>query len=621
MLMRIGRRKYNVKAMDVESHNDEESIQKGETSIWLGCYIDENSKEEDEDSYFYSMEEWLDRLEKETTLSRDSKGSRRCTNLCIYIYNLSFEWSFILPKLLERGFTFKEKIEDEDSYVYNSVSTKSCSSVWTVSLKFGRRNGVVWIKDLAKIYGGGLGKVAKSFNLETQKGELDYRLNRLHNYKVTKEEKNYCFRDTRIIIDILLKMQEKEDKEFFKALSMASYSMRKLLKTGFPRAAKPYQEYRKLYPELDAKETEFLRQGVEGGITYAPAKWQFKVIDNKILHIDKHQMHPSSAYFNLFPYGKGEYFTGKPKLGRICACRIRISYSAVKLHSIIKLIGLDAIDDFELVVWDFEIPTMKKCYVNLEIEYIDGYAYKMKRLPWRKYYSDNYKKRLIAKKNHDDFNILFYKLLNNSSYGKHLEKPHNFTLINTINSFGIIDSIIEEKQEVEVNAKYTYLPVGSCIPAYSRVDLIETALLFGWEKITYFDTDSIFCLYDEDTEKVWQGLNQEDFLGGWGLEEIIDRAQFTAPKRYKTEVDGVLSVKAGGINFGNWLEDNGYVDDEGKPCMDSVPFEEINIISSSWQVQRAFRCKGGTLIQFQEKEMQVPSKYEGIYERNVIENG
>lgn len=607
--------------MDVESHNDEESIQKGETSIWLGCYIDENSKEEDEDSYFYSMEEWLDRLEKETTPSRDSKGSRRCTNLCIYIYNLSFEWSFILPKLLERGFTFKEKIEDIDSFVYNSVSTKSCSSVWSVSLKFGKRNGIVWIKDLAKIYGGGLGKVAKSFNLETQKGEIDYRLNRLHNYKVTKEEKNYCFRDTRIIIDILLKMQEKEDKEFFKALSMASYSMRKLLKTGFPRAAKPYQEYRKLYPELDAKETEFLRRGVEGGITYAPAKWQFKVIDNKILHIDKHQMHPSSAYFNLFPYGKGEYFTGKPKLGRICACRIRISYEAVKLHSIIKLIGLDAIDDFELVVWDFEIPTMKKCYANLEIEYIDGYAYKMKRLPWRKYYSDNYKKRLIAKKNHDDFNILFYKLLNNSSYGKHLEKPHNFTLINTINSFGIIDSIIEEKQEVEVNAKYTYLPVGSCIPAYSRVDLIETALLFGWEKITYFDTDSIFCLYDEDTEKVWQGLNQEDFLGGWGLEEIIDKAQFTAPKRYKTEVNGVLSVKAGGINFGNWLEDNGYIDEEGKPCMASVPFEEINIISSSWQVQRAFRCKGGTLIQFQEKEMQVPSKYEGIYERNVIENG
>ena len=621
MILRIGRRKFNVKAMDIESHNDEESIAKGETSMWLGCYIDENSKEENEDSYFYSMDEFLDRLEKESS-PRRVKDTRQCSNICIYIYNLSFEWSFILPKLLERGFTFKEKIEAKtDEFCYNSVSTKSCSSVWSVNLKFGKRNGLIWIKDLAKIFGGGLGNVAKAFNLETQKGEIDYRLNRLHNYTITKEEKNYCFRDTRIIIDILMKMQEKQDKEFFKALSMASYSMKLLLKRGFPRATKPYGEYRKLYPELDEAETNFLRRGVEGGITYSPTMFQYKVIDKPILHIDKHQMHPSSAYFNLFPYGKGEYFRGAPKLGRICACRIRISYDFVRLHSIIKLIGLEAIEDFELVVWDFEIPTMKKCYGNLKIEYIDGYAYKMKRLPWRQYYEDNYRKRLIAKKNNDKFYILFYKLLNNSSYGKHLEKPHNVTLINYINDFGIIDSIQEPKENIQINAKYTYLPVGSCIPAYSRVDLIETALKFGWEKITYFDTDSIFVLYDEETEKVWQSLNQKDFLGGWGFEELIDKAQFTAPKRYKTESEGVLSVKAGGINFNSWLLENDYTDEEGKPLMDEVPFDEINIISSTWQVQRAFRCKGGTLIQFQEKEMQVPKKYEEIYERNVLQNG
>lgn len=608
--------------MDIESHNDEESIAKQETGVWLGCYIDETSKVEDASSYFYSIEEWLDRLEEETKPARKSKernASRKCSNLVIYIYNLSFEWSFILPKLLERGFHYKIGIEKDDEYVFNSVSTKSCSSVWGVNLKFGKSYGSILIKDLAKIFGGGLGKVAKAFNLPTQKGEIDYRKNRLHNYVVTDEEREYCFKDTRIIIDILLKMQEKNDKEFFKSLSMASYSMKQLLKFGFPRAAKPYKEYRKYYPELNAEETDFLRRGVEGGITYAPSKWQYKIIEKPILHIDKHQMHPSSGYFNLFPYGEGEYFKGRPPMGRISACRIRISYDDVKLHSIIKLIGLDAIEDFELVVWSFEIPTMKKCYVNLEIEYLDGYAYKMRYLPWRKYYAYNYRERLKAKKRHDDFYILYYKLLNNASYGKHLEKPHNIDLENYINEFGIIDSLQHPKDKIEVSAKYTYLPVGSCIPAYSRVDLIETALLFGWEKIVYFDTDSIFCLYDEETKKVWDSLNQEDFLGGWGLEEIIDKAQFTAPKRYKLEVEGELTVKAGGINFGNWLSENGYVDDEGKPLMNDVPFDEINIISSSWKVQRAFRVKGGTLIEFQEKEVRVPDKYKEIYFKNTKE--
>ena len=617
MIQRIGRKNFKIYALDVESHNDEESIQKNETSIWLGCLIDDESKVNDDNSYFYTIEELLERLENLTKPKRSEKGSRKCKNLCIYIYNLSFEWSFILPKLLERGFIFNEAIDKDSEYCYNSVSTKSCSSVWNVNLKFGKNNGVVVFKDLAKIFGGGLANVAKAFKLETQKGEIDYRLNRLHGHIVTNEEKEYCFKDTRIIIEILQKMQERKDKDFFKSLSMASYSMKQLLKRGFPRAAKPYQEYRKYYPELEQAETEFLRRGVEGGITYAPKKFQFKDIKQKICHIDAHQMHPSSAYLNLFPYGKGQYFKGRPPVGRISACRILISYDDVRLHSIIKLIGIDAIEDFELVVWNFEIPTMKKCYVNLKIKYLDGYAYKMKMLPWRQYYADNYTKRLKAKAEKDAFYILYYKLLNNSSYGKLLEKPHNITLVNTINELGIIDSIPIPKEEIVENAKYTYIPVGSCIPAYSRVALIELALRIGWEKICYFDTDSIFFIWDKHTEYIWSKTNQKDFLGGWGLEEFIDRAMFAVPKRYKTETDGVLSVKAGGINFDKWLIDNEYTDDEGGACMGVVPFDEINIISSSWDVQRAFRCKGGTLIEFQTKEMQVPKKYEHIYNSNV----
>ena len=149
--------------------------------------------------------------------------------------------------------------------------------------------------------------------------------------------------------------------------------------------------------------------------------------------------------------------------------------------------------------------------------------------------------------------------------------------------------------------------------------MIELALRFGWEKIVYFDTDSIFCLYDEETKKVWSTVNQTDFLGGWGLEEIIDKAQFTAPKRYKLEVEGELTVKAGGINFGNWLLEKGYVDEEGKPYMNDVPFDEINIVSSEWKVQRAFRVKGGTIIEFQDKEIKIPEKYKGIYLKNIKE--
>lgn len=616
MIHRIGRRKYRVYAFDIETHNDDESIVKCESSMWLGCLIDENSKIDDEESYLYNMDDFIDKIDylSSPKKRRNHNDPKLCKNVCIYIYNLSFEWSFILPCLLKRGFKPVAKVSDESEMEYSSVSTKSVSSVWDVTLKFSKNHGKVVFKDLAKIYGGGLGNVAKSFNLETQKGSIDYRMNRLHGHVVTKEEKEYCFKDTRIIIEILLKLVD--DKEFWNVSSIASYSMKHLLQNGFKKTYKPYKEFRKMYPALSKEETDFLRKGVEGGITYATPKYQFLTINQKIYHIDIHQAHPYSAWKHLYPYGEGEYFTGQAPLGKISACRIRVSYNGVYLHSIIKLIGIDYITDYELVVWSFEIPVMKKCYKDLKIKYIDGYAYKMRFLPWRNYYAQNYKARLMAKKNGDAFNTMRYKLLNNSSYGKLLEKPHNEVLLNCINNLGIIDSIIEEKPENEqqVNAKYTYLPVGSSIPARTRCYLVSTALKFGWEKILYFDTDSIFILWDEEVEKIWQSneINKEDWLGGWDLEETLGKAQFTAPKRYKSQKIGeeTTKIKAGGINFDKYFEERGMSQNE-------VPFDEINIIDESYKVQRAMRCKGGTIIIFQDKKMSVQKKYKDIFDKNT----
>ena len=56
--------------MDIESHNDDESIAKKETSMWLGCFIDESPKLEDNESFFYTMDEFIDRLETMTSKKR-----------------------------------------------------------------------------------------------------------------------------------------------------------------------------------------------------------------------------------------------------------------------------------------------------------------------------------------------------------------------------------------------------------------------------------------------------------------------------------------------------------------------------------------------------------------------
>ena len=127
---------------------------------------------------------------------------------------------------------------------------------------------------------------------------------------------------------------------------------------------------------------------------------------------------------------------------------------------------------------------------------------------------------------------------------------------------------------------------------------------------------------------VWETINKEDFLGRWSLEEISDRAQFTAPKRYKLETEeGKVIIKAGGINFDffkqhTYQEEYEYNLSLGMTSKEAtnriqIPFDEVNIISSTWKVQRAYRVKGGTIIEFQDKAMDIQKKYSDIYNRNT----
>ena len=597
MIISLKRKQYTIKALDFETHNDDVSVKNRETGVWLGCYIDENSTEDDENSYIYSVKDLLNRINKDTENN---------SNLLVYIYNLSFEWSFILPVLLELGFQFRASIGSKDELVYTSITNKTVTSVWSATIKIGKKNGVCEFRDLAKLYAGGLANVAKSLGLPEQKVEgFQYNLDRRFDHVVTKGEKHYCFIDTKIVIDVVKIMYDKGDIDFFKSLSASSYSMLKLVSLGYKRSFKPYKSFRKDYPILDEKEIDFLGHAKAGGICYATPRYMFVNINKPILHIDAHQMHPSSAYLNYFPYGKGEYGVGYPKfeVTKMYILHVKVSYSGVKFHSIIKLIGNDITEDSELWLWDFELSLMYEVYNNLEVQYIDYYCYKSKVLPWRKFYRINYEMRKIAKSKKDMLESNRRKLLNNGSYGKMGENPHNIIFQNYIKSDGTIDSLEVPKDEPKAVAKYSYLPLNTAIPAYSRVCLIRTALKFGVENVIYFDTDSIFCIYNEQTQKVWESelINKKDELGGWGLEEISKSGQFTAPKRYKLLTnDNEVILKMAGIN-----------------TEETFPYEEINILDSTWEIKRAYKAKGGTVIDLQKKEMKVDKKYLSIYKNNI----
>lgn len=601
MKVKVGHRPFEVYAFDIETHNDDESIAKGETSTWLGYCINEESGELSPDSYFYDLDEFLNRLDVMTRCTKKKKK-----NLLIYVFHLAFEWSFLLPVMLRRGFQWKEEIEKDDTFVFSSITTSTATSVWDVKMKFHKQSGLIELRDLNKIFPGSLRSLAKSFSLPTQKGEIDYRKNRLHDYVVTDEEKIYCFKDCRIIVDILDKLQD--DKAFWRSLSAGSYSMNKMIEETFGRCWKPMRTFRKYYPELPADVNEYLRHGASGGITYATPAFQYKRINQRILHIDCHQMHPFQMASKLFPIGVPTFFEGEPPWGKISLCRVLVSYSGVILHEIISMIGVEFCKDQELYLWSFELETCKRCYIDFEVKYLDGYAFDAKMFKGRFYVRNNYKKRMEAKANGDAFGVTYYKLLNNSCYGKFLERPHEFTFQNIINEDGVIDSQKIEKPEVRANAKYTYIGVGACIPAYSRCYLIDTALDLSptGADIVYFDTDSIFFLDTPTTRKNIKKVSIGPDMGQWDYEPTLIKAEFSAPKRYKgIAEDGTMIVHMAGINF-----------DAGK-----MPgYDDLDIDKGHYEIKGSLRCKGGTLIVTKTKDLQIAKKYAKYFELNASDD-
>ena len=581
--------------------------------------IDDKSKLED-DIFDYTMEDVLDRLSLYSLYSE----------IIVYVYNLSFEWSFIFPVLIQDGFHWVAKPTKTDAHYFTSITNKTATSVWMSEIRFSLEHHKIVFRDLAKIFPGGLAKVAETFGLETQKGSIDFTINRLHNYVVSDEEREYCYKDVKIVMEILERMGNDED--FWDSISLPSYSANKLLHFAYPKAKYPHKCFRKdnQYPELGKEESDFVRKSIEGGLTYVNPFYQFKTINAKVTHIDAKQMHPSSAYLNLFPHAKGHYGKGKPNSAMtINCCHVLISYSGVKLWSNVKLIGEHILTDYEMWVWDFEIPLMKRCYYDFEIKYIDYYSYGRKLLPWRNFYRNNFEKRVEAKKKGDLYNAQYYKNLNNAGgYGKFMEAYHAYDRENYIDKDGLINSIDHPKED-KINARFTYLPVSSCIPAYSRVALIRLALRLGYKNCIYFDTDSIFFLDNEETRAVMKDINFNEELGGWGIEGYIDSAQFTAPKRYKIIENGKLKVKTAGFQVLDYVIESikkerkdivgstrGGIRYGGEDTPTYVPFDEINIVSGKYMVTRAYRVKGGTMIDLQEKEMEVQNKYKDVYEAN-----
>ena len=125
-----------------------------------------------------------------------------CSNKSIYFHNLKFDGSFILTYLLKHGYkqTQKPRKAGEFSALVDEMgATYSIKYIFTK----GKRDYSISFLDSAKLFPDSIKNLAKSFNFEVQKGELDYELVRYEHHKLTSEEEKYIVNDVVILRKVM----------------------------------------------------------------------------------------------------------------------------------------------------------------------------------------------------------------------------------------------------------------------------------------------------------------------------------------------------------------------------------------------------------------------------------
>ena len=583
----IKKRDCKIYSLHVEMRGDEQSIANNKTSVWLSSLNDGNK------TYFdYNIKDLLNRL----------FDLAKSENLCIYTYDLKYEWNAIIPELINRGFKYSSELTTK---TYNdSAADQQRSIIYCASIKPSYLNKVIVFRDLKRMFPLHLEDIAAAFNIQIDLKGINTATNRSEGYVPTEKELTYCQQYTDTIFAILNHIDSTDDDLFWSSYTIASYSIKKILNSCYaPSRGNNYNvnaAFRKSYPRYevkkDAKELKALLTSYEGALTYALPDYQFKEIKGQVLHIDAHQMYPTQVCEHVFPCGKGTYFVGEPTRGKMCLLHIKASYDSVILYARPSLIGLDFGDNIDIWVWDFEIKNFQRCYENFQYKVIEGWAYDFRPFPFKKAYLENYAQRRIARQNGDLFGVIYWKLLNNTSYGKLGERTHSSKIVDLHYEDGKYLDITEDKNIVYYGGLYTYLPVSSCITAYARQSLIDMAFKFGIDKVLYLATDSLFVLLNDETERIWKTVPQDDNIGCWAEEGRFDYAQFVAPNRYKLKTAGENEVKASGFN-----ELSG----------------DVDLINSKQMVKRSFHLNGGVVDAYEEKQMKVLEKYQATYERNV----
>lgn len=543
-------------------------------------------------------------------------------NNILYFHNLSFDGSFIIDFILREGYIFTTEKDKDMKSMQFKTSISSMGDWYMIKIKKGKK--LLEIRNSLKLMPKSLDAIAKSFKTKHQKLDMKYEGLRYAYCEISEEERRYIENDVLVLKEALEKMfDEGHDKLTIGSCCLSEF------KSRYSR-----DDYKRLFPDirddfLDESYTrvwnqwDYIHKAYHGGWCYVNPEYAHRVVSIGKVY-DVNSLYPSmmhSVSGNRYPYGHGQYHTGKPpgellidtnkfiylrvkcrfKLKERCFPWIHIRGSAyykanenLYTSDIIKNgVNYRYYYDFEGNIQDTVHELTFTCidwilfndtYDIYDLEYLDYIEF------WATtgFFDDYINHYFNIKKNEKGFLRELAKLFLNNLYGKFAMSDDSSYKEPYIGEDDVVHFKIIEEHEKQVG----YIPIGAAITSYALNFTVRHAMA-NYDRFCYADTDSIHIQGEEKPNMV---VEHPHNLCTWKNECDFDVAYYERQKTYAEHVisqDGkpcepFLLLKAAGMNK---TAKQKFID-EGRPISDlsvGLEMDDCNL--------KATRIKGGILLQ------------------------